>query len=390
LAYFALSWVFNWIFKGSRGNDALAIGDLASATGVYTLPFALYCPDMLANPFENRVVAITGGTGSFGNAVVGHLLAHGVKRIHVLSRDEAKQDEMRQRIRDDRLHFWVGDVRDIRSLQAPLKGVDVVFHAAALKQVPSCEFFPEQAVMTNVLGSRNVLETASQMGVQRVVCLSTDKAVQPVNAMGMSKALMEKQVQALARRFGDSATVVCCVRYGNVLYSRGSVIPLFVQKIIDGQSLPITHFAMTRFLLPLSQAVGLVETALLHGQQGDLFIRKSPAATVRVIVDALFALAGRKVATHLIGVRHGEKIHETLATAEEMAKAIDLGDHWRIPMDVRALNYSEKPGDSAGPVDTVEPFTSDTARQLDVNETVALLRNLPELQPVLAQLSQSK
>lgn len=341
----------------------------------------------MTNTFDQRVVAITGGTGSFGNAVVGHLLARGVRRIHVLSRDEAKQEEMRQRIRDDRLHFWLGDVRDLRSLRAPLRGVDVVFHAAALKQVPSCEFFPEQAVMTNVLGSRNVLEAAVEAGVQRVVCLSTDKAVQPVNAMGMSKALMEKQVQALARRFVGSGTVVCCVRYGNVLYSRGSVIPLFVQKIIDGQSLPVTHFDMTRFLLPLSQAVELVETALLHGQQGDLFIRKSPAASMRVIVNALSRIAGRELSTHTIGVRHGEKIHETLATAEEMAKAVDLGDHWRIPLDMRELNYSEALAGSAGPVDTVQPFASDTARQMDAAETATLLRSLPELQLALARLA---
>jgi UDP-N-acetylglucosamine 4,6-dehydratase len=332
---------------------------------------------------ESSVIAITGGTGSFGNAVVRHLLYRGVGRIHVISRDEAKQDEMRQRLRDDRLHFWLGDVRDAASLQAALRGVDVVFHAAALKQVPSCEFFPEQAVMTNVLGSRNVLEVCAASGVKRVVCLSTDKAVQPVNAMGMTKALMEKQVQALARRFGTDRTTVCCVRYGNVLYSRGSVVPLFVDLLLKDQSLPITHPEMTRFLLPLSEAVGLVETALQHGQQGDLFIRKSPAASVEVLAQATAHLLGRELRTQIIGVRHGEKIHETLATAEEMAKARDLGEHWRIPMDARELNYSAQLVPATGQVSQTAAMSSDTARQLGVAETVALLRGLPELQDVL-------
>jgi UDP-N-acetylglucosamine 4,6-dehydratase len=332
---------------------------------------------------ESSVVAITGGTGSFGHAVVRHLLTRGVERLHVISRDEAKQEEMRRLLRDDRLHFWLGDVRDASSLYAPLQGVDVVFHAAALKQVPACEFFPEQAVMTNVLGSRNVLEVCAAQNVRRVVCLSTDKAVQPINAMGMTKALMEKQVQALARRFGPGGPVVCCVRYGNVLYSRGSVVPLFVEMILLDRPLPITHPEMTRFLLPLSEAVQLVEAALEHGKQGDLFIRKSPATSVAVLAGAVAKLWDRKPRTELVGVRPGEKMHETLATAEEMAKAQDLGEYWRIPMDTRELNYSAHLGLAPDRTGQTHAFVSDTTTQLTVDETVALLRSLPELQSIL-------
>jgi UDP-N-acetylglucosamine 4,6-dehydratase len=325
-------------------------------------------------------VAITGGTGSFGHAVTKHLLARGVSCVHVISRDEAKQEEMRQSIRDDRLHFWIADVRDRRSLAAPFRGVDVVFHAAALKQVPSCEFFPEQAVLTNVMGSQHVLEEAATAGVQRVVCLSTDKAVQPVNAMGMTKALMEKQVLAMARRFGDNGPVACCVRYGNVMHSRGSVIPLFVARLRAGLPLPVTHPGMTRFLLPLSEAVGLVELALHQGRQGDLFIRKSPAATVNTLVHALGLLFGVTPATEEIGIRHGEKLHETLATSEEMAKAEDLGEHWRIPADLRGLNYSAQLAPAAGAVAQTAALSSDSAPQLDARATAELLASLPELE----------
>jgi UDP-N-acetylglucosamine 4,6-dehydratase len=332
---------------------------------------------------KSSVVAITGGTGSFGQAVVRHLLDRGAKRIHVISRDETKQEEMRRLLRDDRLHFWLGDVRDAASLYGPLQSVDVVFHAAALKQVPACEFFPEQAVMTNILGSRNVLEVCAAQKVRRVVCLSTDKAVQPVNAMGMTKALMEKQIQALAHRFGAEGPVVCCVRYGNVLYSRGSVIPLFIEMMRLNRPLPITHPAMTRFLLPLSEAVQLVETALEHGKQGDLFIRKSPATSVATLAEAVAKLWDQKLRTELVGVRPGEKMHETLATAEEMAKAQDLGGHWRIPMHARELNYSAQFESAAGGAGQRPAFVSDTATQLSVDETVALLRGLPELQAVL-------
>lgn len=337
-----------------------------------------------------RRVAITGGTGSFGNAVVTHLLSKGVERIDIVSRDEAKQDEMRRRYADSRLHFWIGDVRDIRSLRRPLQHADALFHAAALKQVPSCELFPEQAVMTNILGSQNVLECAAELGIQRVVCLSTDKAVQPLNAMGMTKALMEKQIHAVARRLGEHETTVCCVRYGNVLYSRGSVIPLFVENILQGKSLPVTHYDMTRFLLPLSQAVELVETALQHGRQGDFFIRKSPAATIRVLVDAFSSILGRNVPAHTIGIRSGEKMHETLATAEEMTCAHDLGNYWRIPLTTNGVQPSPTSTDNVHQSAQLESFTSDNTKQLNVSETVELLRELPEFQPFLTRLQYLK
>ena len=335
----------------------------------------------MVEQIKGAVVGVTGGTGSFGHAVSRRLLESGVAEIRIISRDEAKQDAMRHHFADPRLHFWIADVRDPQSLKPALKGCSMVFHAAALKQVPSCEFFPDQAVLTNVLGSGNVLNVAADQGVKRVVCLSTDKAVQPINAMGMSKALMEKTVQALARRFEHGGPVVCCVRYGNVLYSRGSVVPLFVEKMLANQTLPITDGRMTRFLLPLRESVGLVELALTEGRQGDLFIRKSPAATVDTLIEALGRLLQCKPATEIIGIRHGEKIHETLATAEEMAKAVDLGAHWRIPMDSRSLNYSSQT--AAGAIAEAQPFSSDNAHRMDADEVIAMLRSLPEMQRVL-------
>jgi UDP-N-acetylglucosamine 4,6-dehydratase len=336
----------------------------------------------MKNMYPFRVVCITGGTGSFGNAVLRYLLQiEGVQEIRIVSRDENKQDAMRHQLPDPRLRYYVADVRDRSSLQWAFDGAEVVFHAAALKQVPSCEFFPEQAVMTNVLGSANVIEAAAQAGVKRAVFLSTDKAVQPVNAMGMTKALMEKMVQAHARRLGGRGPTLCCVRYGNVLYSRGSVVPLFVQRLREGKPLPITDERMTRFLLPLSEAVTLVELALREAEQGDVFIRKSAAASVGAVAAAAAMLMERPLQIEHIGVRHGEKMHETLASSEEMAKAVDLGDHWRIPMDGRGLDYAHQTakGDAAGSL----PFASDTARQLSVPEVVELLRSLPELRGLL-------
>jgi UDP-glucose 4-epimerase len=330
-------------------------------------------------------ITITGGTGSFGQQVTRHLLSSAqVQEIRIVSRDEGKQEDMRQRLVDPRLRYFIGDVRDAHSLRAAFRGAQAVFHAAALKQVPSCEFFPEQAVLTNVLGSENVLRVAQEEAVAKVVCLSTDKAVQPVNAMGMTKALMEKLVQAHARRLGpDAATTVCCVRYGNVLYSRGSVVPLFAERLLQGLPLPLTDPRMTRFLLPLSEAVGLVEVAMSHGRQGDTLIRKSAAADVATLVAALGQVMGVSPQVQHIGVRHGEKLHETLASSEEMAKAQDLGDHWRIPMDARGFDYRS---DSApGPVADTPPFSSDQARQLTVEQVVALLQSLPEMQAVLRQ-----
>jgi UDP-N-acetylglucosamine 4,6-dehydratase len=333
--------------------------------------------------YPPRIICVTGGTGSFGNAVVQHMLKQAaVEEVRIVSRDENKQDAMRHEWPDPRMRYYIADVRERQSLQWAMAGADVVFHAAALKQVPSCEFFPEQAVLTNVLGSANVIEAAAQAGVQRVVFLSTDKAVQPVNAMGMTKALMEKLVQAHARRLGQAGPRLCCVRYGNVLYSRGSVVPLFIQRIREGRPLPVTDGRMTRFLLPLHDAVGMVELALSEGRQGDVLIRKSPAATVQTVAEAVSKMMHVPLRLEHIGVRHGEKLHEVLASTEEMAKAVDLGDHWRIPMDARSLDYAQQaaPGDAAD----YPPFTSDAARQLSVPEVTALLCSLPQVRAVLA------
>lgn len=339
-------------------------------------------PAGTASASSPQIVTVTGGTGSFGHAVIHHLVSRPeIQEIRVFSRDENKQDAMRQEIRDPRLRYYIGDVRDPASLVDCMSGADVVFHAAALKQVPSCEFFPEQAVMTNVIGSLNVIRAAEANRVQRVVCLSTDKAVQPVNAMGMTKALMEKQAQAYARRHGDRAPVVCCVRYGNVMYSRGSVIPLFVDRLRHNAPLPITDPSMTRFLLPLSEAVELVWLALTEGAGGDTFIRKSAAASVSTLVEALALIFACSPKQEVIGVRHGEKIHETLATAEEMAKAVDLGEYWKIPADPRSLNYASEV--APGSVSHTMAFSSDTARQLNAEELADLLKQLPELKRLL-------
>ena len=289
---------------------------------------------------------------------------------------------MRHNFADPRVKFFIADVREQNSLADAFRGADWVFHAAALKQVPSCEFFPEQAVRTNILGSENVIREAIAQRVKKVVFLSTDKAVQPVNAMGMTKALMEKLVEAYARRLGDSGPQLCCVRYGNVLYSRGSVIPLFVDKIRQGQSLTLTAPQMTRFLLPLAEAVQLVELALQCGQSGDLLIRKSSAATVQLLADALQDLFGTRLPCEIIGIRHGEKIHETLATGEEMRKAEDLGDYLRIPMDGRDLNYAQGKSDSLA-TEEVGAFTSENTRQLNLSETREMLLRIPEIRQML-------
>lgn len=320
-------------------------------------------------------VAITGGTGSFGRTVARRLLDLGVPEVRIFSRDESKQDDMRREFADPRLRFILGDVRQPDSLPEALLGAQVVFHAAALKQVPSCEIYPEQAIQTNVLGSEHVIRQARECGVAKVVFLSTDKAVLPVNAMGMSKALMEKLIQAYARRWaGQAAPVLCCVRYGNVLYSRGSVVPLFVDCVRRGRPLPITVPEMTRFLLPLPEAVDLVELAVREGQQGDLFIRKSPAARVDTLAHAVQALLGSQLPQTVVGIRPGEKVHETLATPEEMARADDLGAHWRIRMN-------PAPGALARPQPPA--LASDTAEHLDLAGTQALLRQVPEIAELL-------
>lgn len=322
-------------------------------------------------------VAITGGTGSFGKTVARRLLDLGAPEVRIISRDEAKQDEMRHQFGDSRLRFVIADVRSRDSLTHALRGADVVFHAAALKQVPSCEEFPEQAIQTNVLGSENVILEAHRNQVRKVVLLSTDKAVYPVNAMGMSKALMEKLVGAYTRRLTGQAITLCCVRYGNVLYSRGSVIPLFVGLIKQGRPLKVTVPEMTRFLLPLPEAVGLVEYALEHGQPGDLLVRKSPAATVQVLTEALQKLCGTQLPVEIIGARPGEKLHETLATAEELRRAQDMGDYLHIPAQSLASSTATASVFMSG-----ADFTSENTNQLNVQEAGELLIKIPEVAKV--------
>ena len=293
------------------------------------------------NEFKNKTLLITGGTGSFGGAVLRRFLHTGIGEIRIFSRDEKKQDDMRKRYADPKLKFYIGDVRDPRSVAAAMRGVDYVFHAAALKQVPSCEFHPMQAVMTNVQGTENVLTAAIDARVERVVCLSTDKAVYPINAMGISKAMMEKVMVATSRNLNGTGTVICGTRYGNVMASRGSVIPLFVNQILLGQPITITDPSMTRFMMTLDDAVDLVLFAFTNGDNGDIFVQKAPAATVRVLAESILDLMKRPGHDiQEIGTRHGEKLYETLLGREEMACVEDLGDYFRVPPDGRDLNYS--------------------------------------------------
>jgi UDP-N-acetylglucosamine 4,6-dehydratase len=334
---------------------------------------------------SGSTVLITGGTGSFGSTMARKLLCGECAQIRVLSRDEAKQDQMRHDIADERLAFHLGDVRDPASVEQAMAGVDYVFHAAALKQVPSCEFFPLQAVATNVLGSSNVIEAANRAGVRTVVCLSTDKAVYPINAMGMSKALMEKTAQAFARTHYESTTTVCVVRYGNVMYSRGSVIPLFVRQLTSSGTVTVTDGSMTRFMMSLEQSVDLVEHAFTHGRPGDLFIRKSPAATVECLVRALGNLFGVEPDIRTIGVRHGEKLHETLATAEELSRSADHGDYFRIVLDARGLDYAVYFEEGNPAVSAIRDYDSASTERLDIEQLEALLGSLPEIRAELAR-----
>ena len=333
---------------------------------------------------RGATVAITGGTGSFGSTMAAHLLEHGVSTVHVLSRDEAKQDEMRKRFSDSRLRFFLGDVRDRESVASAFVDTDFVFHAAALKQVPSCEFFPEQAVKTNIVGSHNVIEAAAAAGVRSVVCLSTDKAVYPVNAMGMSKALMEKTAQAYARNNPRSKTTVSVTRYGNVMYSRGSVIPLFVQQLEQGRPLTLTEPGMTRFLMSLQESVALVQHAFSHAEPGDLFVRKAPAATVGVLARAVASLLGNDdPEIKVIGTRHGEKLHETLLSREERLKSTDQGEYFRVPLDARGLQYEVYVEEGEREAAEVDDYTSANTEQLDVEQTKVLLSQLPEVKQLL-------
>ncbi|CDN30874.1 UDP-N-acetylglucosamine 4,6-dehydratase [Mucinivorans hirudinis] len=330
--------------------------------------------------FKDKVLLITGGTGSFGNAVLRRFLDSDIKEVRIFSRDEKKQDDMRHLLQNPKVKFYIGDVRDKRSVDVAMSGADYVFHAAALKQVPSCEFFPMQAVNTNVLGTENVLDSAIAHGVKNVVVLSTDKAAYPINAMGISKAMMEKVAISKGRALGDDATTtICCTRYGNVMASRGSVIPLWVEQIKQGKDITITDPAMTRYMMTLDDAVDLVIYAWQHGKNGDLFVQKAPAATLTVLAEALKGLYKADTAVRVIGTRHGEKLYETLVTREEMAKSIDMGEYYRIPCDNRDLNYDNFFSKGDEDASKIEDYHSHNTAQLDVDGMTKLLLKLTEI-----------
>lgn len=327
--------------------------------------------------FANKILLISGGTGSFGNAVLKRFLNSEIAEIRIFSRDEKKQDDMRKRYASPKLKFYIGDVRDYQSVLTATRGVDYIFHAAALKQVPSCEFHPMEAVKTNVIGTDNVLEAAIQNGVKRVVCLSTDKAVYPINAMGISKAMMEKVMVAKSRNVDETKTVICGTRYGNVMASRGSVIPLFIEQIREGKPLSITDPNMTRFMMTLADAVDLVLYAFEHGNNGDLFVQKAPAATVETLARALTVMVGKpEHPIQIIGTRHGEKLYEALLSREEMACAEDMGDYFRVPPDLRDLNYSKFVEQGEEKISHMEDYNSHNTERLDVEGMQRLLLKL--------------
>lgn len=326
--------------------------------------------------FKGKVLMITGGTGSFGNAVLNRFLyTDYFKEIRIFSRDEKKQDDMRNQLKNDKLKFYIGDVRDYTSIERAMRGVDYVFHAAALKQVPSCEFFPLEATKTNVFGTQNVIDAAAANKVEKVICLSTDKAAYPINAMGISKALMEKVAIAASRNLTN--TTVCITRYGNVMASRGSVIPLFLKQIKNGESITITDPNMTRFLMSLEEAVELVIFAFEHGNTGDLFVNKAPAGTIGDLAQALKEICNSDNEIRVIGTRHGEKLYETLCTREEMVKAEDMGEFYRIPADNRDLNYAQYFSEGEEDVSIIEDYHSHNAEQLGVEGMKKLLIQLP-------------
>lgn len=329
--------------------------------------------------FEDKSLLITGGTGSFGNAVLRRFLDSSLREIRIMSRDEKKQDDMRKKYASDKIKFYIGDVRDFQSVLNAVRGVDYIYHAAALKQVPSCEFYPLEAVKTNVLGTENVLEAAVQANVKRVVCLSTDKAVYPINAMGISKALMEKVIVAKARMSSD--TVICATRYGNVMASRGSVIPLFTTQIQKGEPLTITDPAMTRFMMTLEDAVDLVLFAFEHGRPGEIFVQKAPAATIAILAEALMKLLGKPDhEINVIGTRHGEKLFESLLSREEKVAAEDLGGYYRVRPDLRDLNYGKYFEEGEVKISEAIEYTSHNTTQLDVAGMQDLLMKLPFIQ----------
>lgn len=326
--------------------------------------------------FTDKVLLITGGTGSFGNAVLSRFLHTDIKEIRIFSRDEKKQDDMRQFYKNEKIKYYIGDVRNFESIKSAMKGVDFVFHAAALKQVPSCEFFPTEAVRTNILGCENVLNAATENKVERVIVLSTDKAVYPINAMGMSKALSEKVMIAKSRSLINTDQVFCGTRYGNVMASRGSVIPLFVEQIKKGNAITITDPNMTRFMMTLDGAVDLVIFAFQNGKPGDIFVQKSPAATIEVLAQALLELYKAANPVKIIGTRHGEKLHETLVNREEMVKAEDMGNYFRIPADTRDLNYNRYFVEGEAQISQIEEYTSHNTYRMNLEETKQLLLKL--------------
>lgn len=324
--------------------------------------------------FKGKTLLITGGTGSFGNAVLKRFLHTDIAEIRIFSRDEKKQDDMRKALKNDKVKFYIGDVRNLESVRDAAKGVDYIFHAAALKQVPSCEFFPMEAVRTNILGTDNVLTAAIDEGVKKVVCLSTDKAAYPINAMGTSKAMMEKVIIAKSRNVDPSKTTICCTRYGNVMASRGSVIPLFLDQIRAGHPITITDPNMTRFLMNLDEAVDLVLFAFKNAKQGDLFVQKSPASTIGNLAEAMRELFDKKAKIKVIGTRHGEKAHETLMTREEMAKCKDLGDYYRVPADTRDLNYDKYFIEGEKEIGDSEEYNSCNTTRLSIKQVIAKLK----------------
>jgi UDP-glucose 4-epimerase len=342
---------------------------------------------MISN-FKSSIVTITGGTGSFGATMVQSLMQEEVSEIRIFSRDENKQDEMRRTLKDDRLRFFLGDVRDQRSLQAVMKDTNFVFHAAALKQVPSCEFFPQQAIYTNVYGSANVIESAIKNNVSNLVCLSTDKAVYPINAMGMSKALMEKVAQSYSRNGTAQSTIISITRYGNVMMSRGSVIPLFIKQILERKPITITNPQMTRFMMSLESSVELVKFAFKNAEPGDLFVKKAPACTVETLVIALNEILnkGKQPQVSIIGTRHGEKQAESLLSQEESSFSEDLGDYFKVGLDGRSLNYQSYFEEGRNINADPQAFTSDNTVQMDTNAVKELLLNNKEFQETISRI----
>ncbi len=326
--------------------------------------------------FKGKTLLITGGTGSFGNAVLDRFLDTNIEEIRIFSRDEKKQDDMRKKYKNPKIKFYIGDVREPESIKNAISGVDYIFHAAALKQVPSCEFFPMEAVKTNIIGTNNVIEAAVNAGIKKIVCLSTDKAAYPINAMGTSKAMMEKVIIAKARTLSEEKTTISCTRYGNVMCSRGSVIPLFIDQIKSGNPITITDPSMTRFLMSLEEAVELVVFAFKNAKPGDLFIKKAPACTIEVLAKAVKEIFNPDAKIKYIGTRHGEKVFETLLTTEEKIKAEEMDDYYRVPVDARDLNYDEYYSEGIKELAELEPYTSHNTKILSVEEVKEMLLSL--------------